>query len=72
MKKCKKSRFNYVSDTKNGIIIYNTLYNSLTRLSEEEYDVYLSEKYDNRFAALQVNLICRDYGLMRALTIRTV
>ena len=47
-KKYKKSRFNYVSDTKNGIIIYNTLYNSLTRLSEEEYDVYLSEKYDNQ------------------------
>lgn len=45
-RKYKKSQFNYVSDSKNGHIIYNTLYNSLTRLSDEEYDVYLSE-YDD-------------------------
>lgn len=44
-RKYKKSQFNYVSDSKNGHIIYNTLYNSLTRLSDKEYDVYLSE-YD--------------------------
>ncbi len=47
-RKYKKSQFNYVSDSKNGHIIYNTLYNSLIRLSNEEYDVYLSE-YDDGF-----------------------
>jgi len=42
-KKYKKSRFNYVNPSRQGYLIYNTLYNSLTRLSEEEYESYLSE-----------------------------
>ena len=45
--KYKKSQFNYVSANQNGYIIYNTLYNSLTRLSQKEYEIYLSEKADN-------------------------
>lgn len=43
MKKYKKSVFNYVYNSSKGHLIYNTLYNSLSRLSDEEYGVYLSE-----------------------------
>ena len=32
--------FNYCANTKSGYIIYNTLYNSLVRLSENEYQCY--------------------------------
>lgn len=39
-RKYKKSQFNYEGNTQNGYVIYNTLYNSLTRLSEEEYQIY--------------------------------
>lgn len=42
-RKYKKSQFNYESNAQSGHIIYNTLYNSLTRLSDEEYHIYLSE-----------------------------
>lgn len=42
-----KSRFNYISNTKKGHVIYNTLYNSLTRLSDEEYSLYLTERVEN-------------------------
>lgn len=46
-KKYKRSQFNYVCNSKTGHIIYNTLYNSLTRLSEDEYRIYLSEDSEN-------------------------
>ncbi len=36
----KRSRFNYVCSKENGHLIYNTLYNSLSRLKEEEYQQY--------------------------------
>ncbi len=38
----KKSQFNYVSNTKSGHLIYNTLYNSLTRLTDKEYTLYIT------------------------------
>lgn len=38
----KKSRFNYVSSGRKGYLIYNCLYNSLSRLNEEEYARYLN------------------------------
>ena len=44
-KKYKKSQFNYECKTQNGYMIYNTMYNSLTRLSNEEYNGYLSETF---------------------------
>ena len=46
--KYKKSRFNYISNSQNGHIIYNTLYNSLTRLSDEEYEIYVSLSGDGK------------------------
>ncbi len=40
--KYKKSHFNYetLSDSGNGYIIYNTVYNTLVRLTKEEYEQY--------------------------------
>lgn len=38
----KKSRFNYISRGKKGRLVYNTLYTSLSRLTEEEYHRYLA------------------------------
>lgn len=46
--KYKKSQFNYESNTQNGYVIYNTLYNSLTRLSEEEYQIYSFSYADDK------------------------
>ena len=46
-RKYKKSQFNYVSHNKDSYVVYNTLYNSLTRLSDEEYAIYLSEQCNN-------------------------
>lgn len=36
----KKSRFNFVSHNMTGHLVYNTFYNSLTRLDDEEYNQY--------------------------------
>ena len=36
----KKSRFNYIVNRKKCFLIYNTLYNSLTRLNQEEYSQF--------------------------------
>lgn len=41
--KYKKSEFNYIQKNKDSILIYNTLYNSLVRLTEEEYYAYVEE-----------------------------
>lgn len=57
--KYKKSQFNYISNSKNGHIIYNTLYNSLTRLSDEEYEVYLSLSEDDKNNQI-VNQLCEQ------------
>ena len=64
-RKYKKSQFNYESNTQRGHLIYNTLYNSLTRLSDEEYQIYisLSETEEN---ALIVNQL-----LMQGLWVET-
>lgn len=40
----KESQFNLVTKGHSGIIIYNTLYNSLTRLSDEEYKIFSKGK----------------------------
>ena len=42
----KKSRFNYVAKGTGGYLIYNNLYNSLSRLSEEEYVQYRELKFE--------------------------
>ena len=41
--KYKRSRFNYVRKKQDEYLLYNTLYNSLTRLSPREYEDYESE-----------------------------
>ncbi|MDE7312358.1 MAG: radical SAM protein [Eubacterium sp.] len=38
----RKSRFNYISRSEKGYLIYNCLYNSLSRINEEEYAQYLN------------------------------
>ena len=38
----KESVFNYISECETGVIIYNTLYNSLVRLEDDEYQIYKS------------------------------
>ncbi len=43
MKKLKKSEFNYIQEKDDEALIYNTLYNSLVRLNEEEYRVFKGE-----------------------------
>lgn len=57
-RKYKKSQFNYESNNQGSYVIYNTLYNSLTRLSEEEYQIYLSlcEEKDNAQVVTQLLL----------------
>lgn len=40
----KESQFNLVTKGHSGIIIYNTLYNSLTRLSDEEFEIFSKGK----------------------------
>lgn len=47
-KRYKKSQYNYVCKTQTGYLIYNTLYNSLSRLSEDEYEYYMSGKLKNK------------------------
>lgn len=44
----KKSQFNYVCKNKSNYIVFNTMYNSLTRLSEEEYNCYLSCDFNDK------------------------
>ena len=56
-RKYKKSQFNYESHTQSGHIIYNTLYNSLTRLSDEEYQIYLSLLEDEENAPVVNQLL---------------
>jgi len=41
----KRSRFNYVVQKENGYVIYNTLYNSLTKLTVSEHEQYASLKF---------------------------
>ena len=41
----KKSRFNYVAKGTSGYLIYNNLYSSLSRMSEEEYAQYKDLKF---------------------------
>ena len=38
--KCRQSSYNFFVHTKSGYIVYNTLYNSLVRLQEDEYDMF--------------------------------
>lgn len=45
----KLSRFNYVTQNQSGVIIYNTLYNSLTRLSYEEYERISGDQENDEF-----------------------
>lgn len=40
--KYKKSEFNYIQKNRDYYIIYNTLYNSLVRLNQQEYQDYLA------------------------------
>lgn len=40
----KPSQFNYTVETASGHILYNTLYNSLSRLDQQEYEEYASPK----------------------------
>lgn len=59
----KKSKFNYVTRTNNGVIIYNTLYNSLSRLSELEYQQYQNgERLEDELLQLMVSqgILVRD------------
>lgn len=42
--KYKPSVFNYCSQNESGTILYNTLYNTLVRMSKEEYKQYRGEK----------------------------
>lgn len=42
--KYKKSEYNYVQQNSESYFIYNTLYNSLVRLNEEEYCIYQQTK----------------------------
>ena len=43
----KKSKYNYITKNGNKYIIYNTLYNALSRLDEEEYQQYINMKFDS-------------------------
>lgn len=45
--KYKRSQFNYVSRSKDGYLIYNTLYNSLTRITEAEFGHYIDPDMNN-------------------------
>lgn len=38
----KPSRYNYIVHTKSGYILYNTFFNSLSRLNQQEYDTFCS------------------------------
>lgn len=49
----KKSRFNYVCAFPGGVLIYNTLYNSLTRLTAQEYEQYLCRDSADEGTGLQ-------------------
>lgn len=46
--KYKKSEFNYIQNNESEYIVYNTLYNSLVRLSPEEYREYLNVDGSNK------------------------
>ena len=56
----KKSRFNYVTKGTSGYLIYNNLYNSLSRMSEEEYAQYKDLKFSienlSTFIAMMLNI----------------
>lgn len=44
----KQSFYNYCHKTKSGYIVYNTLYNTLVRLSESEFDYYNMKRKCNK------------------------
>ncbi len=41
--KHKKSEFNYIQENIDNVLVYNTLYNSLVRLTKDEYSAYKGE-----------------------------
>lgn len=43
----KKSQYNYISKNRNKYIVYNVLYNSLSRLNEEEFQQYSQMKFES-------------------------
>lgn len=56
----KKSQFNYISHNGNKYLIYNTLYNSLSRLDEEEYNQY----NDLEFNSNELKNDCIEQGII--------
>ncbi len=55
----KCSVFNYIAQTEKGNIIYNTLYNTLARLSDDELSCY----YGDKKCGVELKYLFVDNGL---------